>query len=159
MSTLTQAPEAPTTAGPAVTDHAIDGTRRWVSLIVTALVLAYAVVEVISLLGRHTAGPQLYGVLVAGLAAAAGIFSLALVASGHRRWLAAAAVLVLWAVVALGGVAGSYAHIVGAPPGDGPVDPRPRPVTAPLIFTALGVVGGGALVYGQRLMPVRSRGR
>ena len=35
-------------------------------------------------------------------------------------------------------------------PAHGPVDPRPRPAGAPLIFTLLGVVGGGALFYGQR---------
>lgn len=159
MSTLSQAPDVPASqqAASSGTSAAGDRTRFWVSFVVTGLVLAYSVVEVLSLLTRHTTGPQLYGVLVAVLAATAGIASLALVASRRTRLLASAAVLVLWIVVALGGIAGTYAHIVGAPPGEGPVDPRPRPVTAPLIFTALGVVGGAALFYGHRMSAARHR--
>ena len=51
------------------------------------------------------------------------------------------AVAVLWAIVAIGGIAGVAAHIVGPVAGEGPVDPRPRPLLAPLAFTAMGVVG------------------
>jgi hypothetical protein len=60
------------------------------------------------------------------------------------------AVLVVWAVVALGGIAGTVAHVVGPPIGEGPVDARPRPIPAPLVFTLLGLVGGAALLLGQR---------
>ena len=73
-----------------------------------------------------------YGMLIVGVAAAAGILSLGLVVSPQRRVIATAGavVLVLRAIVALGGVAGTYYHIVGVAPEYGPVDPRPRPIAA-----------------------------
>jgi hypothetical protein len=158
MSTLSGSPDVSVPDRPALSEapaEAGDRSRRWVSFVVTAVVLALSVAEVVNLLGRHTNGPELYGVLVAVLASVAGIASLVLVASRRKRFLASAAVLVLWAAIALGGLAGTYAHIVGAPAGEGPLDPRPRPVSAPLIFTALGAVGGAALFYGQRMSAVR----
>jgi hypothetical protein len=117
--------------------------------VTTALVLALSVAEFINLSGRHTVGAESYGLLVSGGAVAAGIFSLGLVLSSQRRVIATAAVLVLWAIVALGGVAGTYYHIVGVAPEYGPVDPRPRPIAAPLVFTLFGTVGGTALLFGQ----------
>ena len=114
-----------------------------------ALVLALSVAEFINLAGRHTVGPESYGLLVAGIAVATGIFSLGLVLTSQRRVIATVAVLALWAIVALGGIAGSYYHIVGVAPEYGPVDPRPRPVAAPLIFSVLGIVGGTAVLIGQ----------
>jgi hypothetical protein len=140
MSTLTQASEVSIRAR----------TRRFALFVTTALVLALSVAEFINLSGRHTLGAESYGLLVAGVAVAAGIFSLGLVLSSQRRVIASAAVLVLWAIVALGGLAGTYYHIAGVAPEYGPVDPRPRPMAAPLIFTALGLVGGAVLFYGQR---------
>ena len=158
MSTLTEAREAQASDRPSFESGTErDRTRFWISLVVTGLVTAYAVVEAISLLTRHTTGPEIYGVAVAIVAAGTGVLSLSLVASPRRRILASLAVLALWVVIALGGIAGTYAHIVGAPAGEGPVDPRPRPVSAPLIFTALGVVGGAALFYGQHLSATRLR--
>ena len=71
--------------------------------------------------------------------------------SPSLRTIAAAAVIVLWVVVALGGVAGTIAHVIGPVPGYGPIDPRPRPIAAPLVFTLLGFVGAAALVLGQRM--------
>lgn len=160
MSTFSQTPDVAASQHAASADATAGGgdrTRFWVSFVATGLVAAWSVVEVVSLLTRHTTGPEVYGILVAVLSAMAGIASLALVASRRKRFVATAAVLVLWVVVALGGIAGTYAHVVGAPPGEGPVDPRPRPVTAPLIFTALGVVGGAALFYGLRVGATRLR--
>jgi hypothetical protein len=119
-------------------------------MVVSVVVLGWSLVELVGLAGRHTVGAEIYGVLVAALAAVAGGLSVALLASTRRRVVASAAVLLLWAVVALGGVAGVVAHVVGPSPGHGPVDARPRPVAAPLIFTVLGVVGGAALYIGQR---------
>jgi hypothetical protein len=66
-------------------------------------------------------------------------------------------VIVLWALISLGGVAGTIAHAVGPVPGHGPIDPRPRPVFAPLVFTLLGTVGGTALFLGQRAAIRRAR--
>lgn len=123
--------------------------RRWATFITIAVVLALSVAEFINLLGRHTVGVEWYGVLVAGLAVAAGIFSLSLVFAKPRT-LATLAVLTLWVVVGLGGLAGTYYHAVGVSPEYGPVDARPRPAAAPLIFTALALVGGAALFIGQR---------
>jgi hypothetical protein len=147
MSTLTQESEVSVRARPG--RFALFGT--------SALVLALSVAEFINLSGRHTVGAESYGLLVAGVAVAAGIFSLGLVLSSKRRLIATAAVLVLWAIVVLGGVAGTYYHIVGVAPEYGAVDPRPRPLAAPLVFTLLGIIGGTALLLAQRFALRRSR--
>ncbi len=123
---------------------------RFAVFVTIAVVLAVSVAEFINLAGRHTIGAESYGLLVAGLAVAAGILSLALVSSPRRWAIVTVAVVVLWVIVALGGVAGTYYHIVGVAPEYSPVDPRPRPVVAPLVFTLLGLVGGAALLVGQR---------
>jgi hypothetical protein len=121
--------------------------KAWVrapSRIVTVMslaLLAWSVVEVVGLAGRHTTGPQLYGVLVAGLAVVAASLALFGVRSTSRQAWFAIAVAVVWVIVAIGGVAGVVAHVVGPLPGEGPVDSRPRPALAPLAFTAMGVVG------------------
>lgn len=70
--------------------------------------------------------------------------------SPRVRLVATAAVLLLWTVVALGGLAGTIAHVIGPVPGHGPMDLRPRPIAAPLVFTLLGSVGAAALTLGQR---------
>jgi hypothetical protein len=149
MSTLTQASEVSIRAR----------TRRLTLFVTTGLVLAVSVAEFINLSGRHTVGAESYGLLVAGVAVAAGILSLGLVLSPQKRVIATAAVLGLWVIVALGGVAGTYYHIEGVAPEYGPVDPRPRPIAAPLVFTLLGVVGGTALFFGQRPAIRRARNR
>jgi hypothetical protein len=119
-------------------------------LVPTAVVSFWSIKYVIDLSLTHTTGPEIYGVLVAALSATAALISLAMHLSGRRRVLASVGVLVLWAVVALGGIAGTVAHVVGPVPGHGPVDLRPRPAPAPLVFTALGIVGGISLIRGQR---------
>jgi 4-amino-4-deoxy-L-arabinose transferase-like glycosyltransferase len=160
MSTLTQPTQAPThdrTTTPMASAESRDRIRRRVSLLVTLVVLAWSTVELINLGANHTTGPELYGVAVAALAVAAGVLSLALLASNRKRLLASAAVLLIWAIVAIGGVAGAVAHVIGPVQGHGPVDVRPRPVAAPLVFTALGLVGGAALFYGARMRSIRVR--
>ena len=135
-----------------------DRLRRWPPLVATVVVLGWSLVELIGLVSRgHTIGPELYGILVAVLAVGAGLLSLALLASRGRRIAAVVAVVILWAVIALGGLAGAAAHAIGPVPGHGPVDDRPRPAGAPLVFTALGLVGGGALIYGSRRRSGRGR--
>jgi hypothetical protein len=119
-------------------------------LVVAIVVLGWSIVELTNLVVTHTTGPELYGVLVAALAVGAGVVNLVLLRSSHGRLWVTVAVLFVWAVVAFGGVAGTLAHIVGPVPGHGPVDLRPRPVAAPLVFTLLGLVGGAALFLGQR---------
>ena len=140
MSTLTQPGELPVRA------------RAWRALlfVTAAVVLALSVAEFVNLLNRHMVGAETYGLLVAGLAVAAGILSLGLILADRRRLIATTAVLVLWAIVAIGGLAGAYYHAAGVDPKYSAVDPRPRPVAAPLIFTAIGIVGAAALVAAQR---------
>jgi 4-amino-4-deoxy-L-arabinose transferase-like glycosyltransferase len=124
--------------------------RRRISVAAAIVVFGWSVVELGSLIAVHTSGPELYGVLVAGLAVTAGALGLIALRSSERTLWATVAVLVVWAVVALGGVAGVAAHVIGPGVGHGPIDPRPRPIAAPLVFTLLGFVGGAALWFGQR---------
>jgi 4-amino-4-deoxy-L-arabinose transferase-like glycosyltransferase len=153
MSSITQRPESPladrSLARDASTD-ARDRTIRRVGLLVSLAVLGWSFVELVNLSLTHTTGPELYGVLAAALATGAGVANVALLRSPRARVLVIIAVLVVWAVVAVGGVAGTVAHLVGPPIDEGPIDPRPRPFAAPLVFTFLGVVGAAALVFGQR---------
>ena len=125
-------------------------TRHRVALVATVVVFGWSVVELVSLAFTHTTGPELYGLLVAALSVGAAALSLLLLRSDERRLRYVLPLIGLWAVVALGGIAGSIAHVIGPVAGHGPVDPRPRPVAAPLIFTLLGLVGGAALWFGQR---------
>jgi nitrate reductase NapE component len=157
MTTL--APPGTTTSDrtdPHGADDAGTRARRNVIVFASLAVLAWAIVELASLLSRHTTGPELYGVLVAALAVAAGIINLAALTSPRARlWVIVA--VVLWAVVALGGLAGVVAHVVGPSAEYGPVDPRPRPSLAPLVFTAIGAVGGLVAILGRRAGAYRSR--
>jgi hypothetical protein len=141
MSTLGQ------TAGTSATRGRIG---RWAPAVVAGVVLIWSTIELAGLLMKHTTGAEVYGVLVAFLAVVAGAVSLWLLVARRRHTVTTFGVLVLWAVIALGGFAGMFAHIVGPDPSHGPVDPRPRPIAAPLVFTLLGAAGGAALLYGYR---------
>jgi 4-amino-4-deoxy-L-arabinose transferase-like glycosyltransferase len=127
-----------------------DRTVRRVALVASVVVAGWSFVELVNLALTHTTGPEVYGLLVAALATGAGVANVALLRSQPARVLFILAVLVVWALVAFGGIAGTVAHIVGPPVGEGPIDPRPRPVAAPLIFTLLGCAGGVALLVAQR---------
>lgn len=118
--------------------------------LMSTVVLGWSIYYTVTLAVIHNTGSELYGVLAAALATGAAVSNLALLRSPRVRVIATGAVLVLWAVVALGGIAGTVAHIVGPVPGHGPIDLRPRPIAAPLVFTLLGSVGAAALALGQR---------
>ena len=153
MSSITQSTEAPAldrSSARSASADARDRTIRRVALVVSFVVFGWSFVELVNLSLTHTTGPELYGVLAAALATGAGVANLALLRSPRAQVLVILAVLVVWAVVAVGGVAGTVAHVVGPPIGEGPIDPRPRPIAAPLVFTLLGLVGGAALLFGQR---------
>jgi hypothetical protein len=151
MSTMTERTESQLSGrssdGRASTD-ARDRTIRRLALLVSLVVLCWSFLELVNLGLTHTMGPELYGVLAAVLATGAGAANLVLLRSARPHPLVILAVLAVWVVVAVGGVAGTMAHIVGAPIGESPVDPRPRPIAAPLVFTLLGLVGGAALGIG-----------
>lgn len=130
---------------------------RTASLLVMVLVSLWSISELINLSRNHTIGAEKYGVLVAAIAVGAGAISVVLLASTRLlfestrvRALATVLALAVWAFVAIGGMGGTVAHIVGPDPDHGPVDPRPRPIAAPLVFAVLGLVGGIALYVGQR---------
>jgi hypothetical protein len=129
---------------------ATGGTTRRICVYATVVVGGWSLLEVASLAFRHTNGAEIYGVLVAAVAFANAVASLALLRSAHPPTWATAVVLVVWAVIGLGGIAGVVAHIVGPVAGHGPVDLRPRPTLAPLIFTMFALVGGAAVVIGRR---------
>lgn len=119
-------------------------------LLMSVVVLGWSIKYLVTLAVTHNTGAELYGVLAAALSTGAAIANLALLRSPRMQLAATAAVLVLWAVVALGGIAGTVAHLVGPVPGHGPIDLRPRPIAAPLVFSLLGSVGALALVLGRR---------
>lgn len=146
----TDAAVADRAAATSSSTEARDRTIRRLSLIVSIVVLGWSTVELVNLGLTHTTGPELYGVLVAALATGAGAANLWLLRGPRANWLVVIGVLVLWAVIALGGLAGTVAHIVGPVADHGPVDLRPRPVAAPLVFTLLGVAGAAALFVGRR---------
>ncbi|HJW21188.1 MAG TPA: hypothetical protein VJ506_02040 [Candidatus Limnocylindrales bacterium] len=125
------------------------------SLLVSVVVLGWSIDYTVTLAVVHNTGAELYGVLTAAISTGAAIANLVLLRSPRSHRLATAAVVVLWTVVLLGGLAGTVAHVVGPAAGHGPVDLRPRPITAPLVFTLLGSIGAAALVLGQR-MRIRS---
>ena len=118
--------------------------------VASGVVLAWSIYYTVALAVVHNTGAELYGVLTAALATAAAASNVTLLRTPRVRVVVTGAVLVLWVVVALGGIAGGIAHIVGPVAGHGPIDLRPRPVAAPLVFTLLGSVGAAALVFGQR---------
>ena len=120
------------------------------SLLMSVVVLGWSIDYTVTLAVVHNSGAELYGVLTAALSTGAAVANLALLRSPRVRAIATAAVVALWTVVALGGVAGVAAHILGPVAGHGPLGLRPRPITAPLVFTLLGSVGAAALVLGQR---------
>jgi hypothetical protein len=151
MSRMTQAVERQAGGASATpAGREIARFRRRICVAAALVVLGWSVAELVGLVAAHTTGPELYGVLVAVLAVGAGVLELIVLRSSDRRLWQTAAVLTLWAIVALGGVAGMVAHIIGPVAGHGPIDPRPRPIAAPLVFTVLGLVGGAALWFGQR---------
>jgi hypothetical protein len=121
------------------------------SQLMSLVVLGWSIDYTITLAVAHHTGPELYGVLTAAISTGAAIANLALLRSPRVRLVATGAVLLLWAVVALGGIAGTIAHVIGPVPGHGPMDLRPRPIVAPLVFTLLGTVGAAALTLGQRM--------
>lgn len=123
--------------------------RRRISVGAAIVVLAWSVVEAANLVAVHTTGAELYGLLVALLAVGAGAAGLISLRSNERTLWVTVAIVTLWTIVALGGVAGMVAHVIGPGAGHGPIDPRPRPIAAPLVFTLLGLVGGVAQWFGQ----------
>jgi len=131
-------------------------TRRRAATIGALAVVAWSIIELVSLAWRHTVGPELYGVLVAAVAVGAAVLGLVALRSSRRRGRLAILALVVWAVVAIGGIGGVAAHMIG-PSGHGPADPRPRPPLAPLAFTAMGVAGALTVVLGYRGSATRTR--
>src|SRR5512143_1704872 len=89
------------------------------SLLVSVVVLGWSIDYTVTLALVHNAGPELYGVLVAALSTAAAVANLVLLRAPRVRLVVGAAVVVLWAVVAFGGIAGTIAHVIGPVPGHG----------------------------------------
>jgi hypothetical protein len=86
-------------------------------LIMSIAVLGWSIRYVVSLSLSHTTGAEMYGVLTAALATGAAVANLILLRAPRVPVLVTAAVLILWALVAVAGVAGTIAHIVGPVPG------------------------------------------
>ncbi len=120
------------------------------SQLISLVVLGWSIDYTVTLAVVHNTGAELYGVLTAAISTGAAAANLALLRSPRARRIATGVVLLLWTVVALAGLAGTIAHVIGPVPGHGPMDLRPRPIAAPLVFTLLGTVGAAALALGQR---------
>ena len=120
-------------------------------LLMSVAVLAWSSKYAVSLALVHTTGAELYGVLTALIAVGAAVANLAVIRSRRAHVLVVAALLGVWVLVALAGLGGVIAHVIGPVAGHGPIDPRPRPVLAPLVFTLLASVGALALVLARRM--------
>jgi hypothetical protein len=114
-------------------------------------VLAWSTKYAVSLAAVHTTGAELYGVLTAVIAMGAALANLAVFRAQRVHVLVVVLLLGIWALVGLAGMGGAVAHLVGPVAGHGPLDPRPRPVLAPLVFTVLASVGALALVLARRM--------
>jgi hypothetical protein len=123
--------------------------RQRVSLAMTTVVtLGCRAVLLLLLSVNHTAGGEVDGPEVALFGIIVGILSLISLAVVGRHRFVLAALLVLWVLLAIGGVDGYMEHskaLTNASP-----DQRPRPPLAPLVFTAFGIAGGAALVLAYR---------
>src|SRR5512132_3111011 len=86
--------------------------RSWqfALFVAMAVVTAYSIAEAVNLFQVHTVGAEWYGVLVAVIAAGTGIFSLAVLMSPRPRTWATVALLAVWTLVAVAGIAGAYYH-------------------------------------------------
>ena len=124
-------------------------TRQRVPLAMTTVVtLGCLAVLVLLLSVNHTAGGEVDGPEVALFGIIVGILSLVSLAVPGRHRSVLAALLVLWTFLAISGVAGYTEHSKAVTPAS--ADQRPRPPLAPLVFTAFGIVGGGALIMAYR---------
>lgn len=120
------------------------------SVMVSLVALGTSIYYTVVLAVVHNTGPELYGVLAAATSTGAAAANVAILQSPRTRRIATVVLIAIWAFVALGGIAGVIAHIVGPVPGHGAVDLRHRPIAAPLVFTVLGAAGAASLVLGQR---------
>lgn len=119
-----------------------------VRTIVTLAAAAASAVLLAVMSVDHLVGGEVEGVLVAGLATAAGLLALwSIRHDGARRRL----VVVLWLAVAVGGGIGYADHGVPPHPGRPVLDDRPRPPFAPLVFTVIGLAGAAAAPSRRRL--------
>ena len=121
----------------------------------------------VRLLGTHTTGGEIDGVIVAAAGVAAAVLSLAFLAAHRRRTVAGAsrrrtvargALLLLWLLLIGGGIGGYLDHSRVPAPGHPFSDPRPRPPLAPLVLSGLGIAGAAALVAGSRAAHGARRG-
>jgi hypothetical protein len=123
--------------------------RRRVPLAITTVVSLGCLAVLLLLLSvNHTAGGEVDGPEVALFGIIIGILSFVSLAVPGRRRVVLAALLVLWTFLAISGVAGYTEHSKAVTPAS--ADQRQRPPLAPLVFTAFGIVGAGALILAYR---------
>jgi hypothetical protein len=123
----------------------------------TFAVTGWSIKYLVGMSLTHTTGPEIYGVLTAVVAVGAGVASVAVQRRRPASVVAVGAVIAVFALVALAGLGGTIAHVIGPVGGHGPIDPRPRPVAAPLVFTVLGTAGGFAALLANRAARRRAR--
>lgn len=123
--------------------------RQRVALTLTAIVTLGCLGVLMLLLSvDHTAGGEVDGPEVAIFGVIVGILSLLLLAAPGRHRFMLAALVVLWALLAIGGIDGYEQHSKAVTAAT--VDQRPRPPLAPLVFTVFGIVGASALIGASR---------
>jgi hypothetical protein len=123
--------------------------RQRVALAMTAMVTLGCLAVLILLLSvDHTVGGEVDGPEVAIFGIVVGILSLILLAAPGRHRFMLGALLVLWTLLAIGGIDGYEQHSKAVTAAT--VDQRPRPPLAPLVFTAFGIVGASALIVSSR---------
>ena len=141
--------------------------QRDVARLVTAVVAVGCAMVFVRLLGTHTTGGEIDGVIVAAAGVAAAVLSLAFLAAHRRRTVAGASRRRTggpWSAAPAVAPAhrrrdrrlpGSLARSGARHPFS---DPRPRPPLAPLVLSGLGIAGAAALVAGSRAAHGARRG-
>lgn len=127
----------------------LDTQRRVAALGTAVVTVACLMLLGLFLEGRHTAGGEIVGVIAAGGGVAISVLSLVHICLSRDHRLARVLLMVLWLVLAVGGIGGLIDHAEPVVPGQS-IDQRPRPPLAPLVFTGLALLGATALGVGSR---------
>jgi peptidoglycan/LPS O-acetylase OafA/YrhL len=130
-------------------DATSDRWRRRAMRVTTVITVGCLVVLAVLLANRHTTGEEIWGPMTAVGGIVVGLLSLGFLATRSRNRAARVILVALWLTIAFLGYGGYNDHRLPRP-ADTVADQRPRPPLAPLMFTAWGIAGAGAVIVASR---------